>query len=158
MTVTLTGGGSGTVEVKRNQGLFFAYRSTERAGVVAWTLLDCDTVVVEDADYYSESAGTVTIQKTGLYKIGYSVNFDIDAGTRYFGRTAIYKNGARLLYSQAGAYGRATSVPGTNAVNTIMIALTIGDTVDLRTYVNSTNMDIGGAFTNPATLLMEFLR
>lgn len=139
-------------------GFFFAYATSEVAGGTTPFIIDCDTVVVEDSDYYSENAGTITIQKDGLYKIGYSVNFDIDASTRYWGWAMIYYEGSPLEYSKTASYGRETGTPGTTATNTIIISLNATDTIALYGDTTSANMDVGGALTNPATLWMEYIR
>jgi len=143
-------------------GFYYAYASAEIAGNVAYTTLDLDTVVIADSDYYSESAGTVTIQKDGLYKIGYHVNFDLDAGTRYHGRAAIFVNvgvGDTLIgHSESGAYARITTQAGTSATNEIIHSLNANDTVELKAIVENTDLDIGGVITEPANLVMEYIR
>ncbi len=141
------------------EGHYFAYASAEIAGVVAWTTLDLDTVVEADANCYSEAAGVVTIQKDGLYKIGYHINFDLDGGIRHYGIGGISIDGAAPLeYSKAASYSRITTFPGTSAVNTIIVSLNATQTVELQAFVASTDLDIGGFLTNPASMYMEYIK
>jgi len=139
-------------------GYYFAYASAEIAGVVAETILDLDTVVIEDSDYYSESGGSVTIQKDGLYKIGFTVNFDQDLATRYWAYAGVSVGGTVLEYSKCASYTRISTNPGTSCSNEIIVSLNAAQVVALEAWVQNVEVDIGGTFTNPANMRMEYIR
>jgi len=140
------------------EGYFFAYSSAEIAGATSYTLLDNDTVAITDATYYSESAGTITIQRTGYYKITIRCNADLDSGTREFAECAASKGGTEIEYSKCGMYVREAGNIGTGCTSSIIILLAKDDTISLEGRADTTSVDWGGALTNPTSILIEFIK
>ena len=143
-------------------GFYYAYRSSEfnNAAADSFTLVDLDTVSIADAPFYSESAGTLSIGTSGLYKIDSTCTFDLDSGTREDGQCAIFVNGAIRADLTCSAYMRENARIGTSCSNHGILSLSATDTIDLRMRGDTANVDLGGGIvdTDPATMRLEFIR
>ena len=139
-------------------GFYHAYQTTAptNLGAGSFTTLDLDTVVVADADYYSEAAGTVTIQKDGLYMISVHSHAAMTTGTRDFGQAAVFVGAAQQVNSTIAMYGRETSgVEGSSSERTFIVSLNATDAITVRFRPDTTNID---PKDNGTSLTMEYIR
>ena len=141
------------------KGYFYAYSSAEIAGSTSWSILDNDTVAMIDSNYYSESAGTVTILKSGWYKVEFSCQPQLDSDTRYWAKCGIYDGGTQLHRGTGGGYVRQIAAPGTSITRSLLHYFTASDTLSLRGDVEHDAVDWGGASNEePTNLIIEFIQ
>jgi len=139
------------------EGLYYSFQPTAPTTLAAgsFTKLDLATVSIKDTNFYSESAGTVTIQKTGYYKISYKCSAKLTSGTREFAQCAIFDTSSQIADSVCGMYARETSgVGGTSCSWTGIKQFTSSDTIDLRFNPDTTGVD---PKNNGATMTVEFV-
>ena len=143
-------------------GFYYARRTSvfDNTALDTYTQFDLDTQDVMDTAFYSEAAGVVTIQKTGLYLVDSLCSFTLTAGTREDGQCAVFVNSAQRADLTCGSYVREAGRLGTSCSTAGILSLSAGDTVDLRMQGNTAGVDLGAATLapQPATLRMEFVR
>ena len=139
-------------------GFFYAYDTVADTNLSAgsYTTIDNDQVVVSDSDFYSEDSGTVTIQRSGLYRVDAKCGSKKPANTRELAECAIHIGGAIQNNLTCAMYARETSgVSGTSCAINGLINLSATDQVTLRYKPDHVNIDPAD---NEQSLTLEFVR
>ena len=136
---------------------FWGVRTTEYNTVnTNFNILTYDNVYLSDSDFFSESSGTITIQRSGWYEASANCQSDLDGGTREDAQCAIYVNSAQL--HECGMYAREIGVLGTGCTESVMLNLTATDTVSVRFRGGATDVDCGDGSVDCMTFRMEYVR
>ena len=124
---------------------FFAEKTSQQAmttslsDVTGWATPDN---VDAGAFSFNATTGVLTINKTGLYMVGYKLMFNLASGTRVHGYAQLHLDTGGGYAAVAGmataGYGRTVDEGSTGSAQRV-IALTTGDTLKIQA------IEIGGA-------------
>lgn len=134
------------------------YLSTNTGSfTTALTTLVPDTDVIQDS-YYSRSAGVITINTSGIYKVSYSVNIDQTAGnSRSSVRGQVTLNGSTAIsQSTSWIYSRNNAQGEGTLSKTFFVSLNSSDNIRFQAQRDSG----AGTFTYLAgsNISIEFVR
>lgn len=114
-------------------GFFSAYLSSAVTFDSNWKRVDFDSVIRADGTYYSMTTnGVVHIEKSGWYRVSYSLNWDQTANARDSMQARARVNGTEIPYSLSHCYMRGTNYArrGTNSAEFI-VQINAGDNLEI---------------------------
>lgn len=133
---SLTTDGAGTLSWTSHgaSDLYEVYNSASQAIITAnppaSVLFDTERFANPD---FSVAAGVVTVTRSGIYSVEFSVSCDSTNNTRDSIMSEIYLNGVIYPASTAYSYHRMTNNGEATATKKVLMQLTGGNTVEVRT-------------------------
>ncbi len=124
--------------IDNREGLWSSYLSTTQTSVEGGSLVNVyENVDINDATYTKNDGNTVTVQRSGTYRISYQVNIHrTGSSARNVMRSYIRVNGGNRVDRTATACYIRTNAAGDECTNsaTVMLDLSSGDTVEVYTH------------------------
>ena len=114
-----------------NQGLA-EYQLASGSGVFQQTYVDVewDTTIIEDTDYFSRSAGIITINQAGIYRVNYAINIDSLGTGRSIAEFRLWLNGSSSVPGGVTyVYSRTTADGEGSVAKSLLVSLSQGDTL-----------------------------
>lgn len=139
-TLPPTDGGDGDVLTTNGAGatmwtspsVFEVYSGIAQTLNAGTTVINLTTARIANADFTVGGTGVITVNRSGLYTLAYAVSTDSTNSTRTGGFHQLYVNAVIYASSASYTYNRTTAVGENTAGRTVLVQLTAGDTVEIR--------------------------
>ena len=146
--------------VRSDQGLA-EYQLATGSGTFAgatWVDLEWDTNVVEDTEFYTRSAGIITINRAGLYRVSYGINTGSVGTGRATATSRVWLNGTTLVGgSVTFIYSRTTGDDEGTSTKSFLVNLSATDTLVVQSsQEDGSSHDF--SFLDECNVNLEFMR
>tara|TARA_R110002094_G_scaffold214658_1_gene185180 strand:+ start:3186 stop:5045 length:1860 start_codon:yes stop_codon:yes gene_type:complete len=146
--------------VRSDQGLA-EYQLATGSGTFAgatWVDLEWDTNVVEDTEFYTRSAGIITINRAGLYRVSYGINTGSVGTGRATATSRVWLNGTTLVGgSVTFVYSRTTGDDEGTSTKSFLVNLSATDTLVVQSsQEDGSSHDF--SFLDECNVNLEFMR
>jgi len=123
-----------------------------------WVDLEWDTNVVEDTEFYSRSAGVVTINQDGLYRVTYGINTGSVGTGRATAGSRVLLNGSTLVGgSTSFIYSRTTGDDEGTSTKSFLVNLNATDTLVVQSHQEDGSAH-NFSFLDECNMNLEFIR
>jgi len=120
--------------------------------------LEWDTNVIEDSDFYSRSAGIITINRAGLYRVTYGINTGSVGTGRATASARVLLNGSTLVGgSVAYIYSRTTGDDEGTMTKSFLVELSATDTLVVQSHQEDGSAH-SFSFLDECNINLEFIR